>query len=847
MSCGIARYRLLRGDLLANSKDRNKMLFVISDGGDGASADDVWMQQSVSGNSKENVPKNDVSGRDVLVYTYTVGSTTWMTSAGHLKLSCNNDGTHTSIRFSQAIAAAGQDYYLKHTSCNTAAAEDVPTSKRVEFTQREDVAAANDAGTNTGTSPWKAPTLQWSNFLRKPHHHHVQSPLKTQHEHRADGHLRKRAGIILSAPVFVPLQLSAERDGGGGERDAGEDGEADAVGEAHRLDNTKTNSSRSVNASLTATEASDKVMAANHHQCKNNGTLRAAVSIEIPLHAVIAASASKLPALDVALQEAGNYYFLVGLGGEVVSHPRLFSGSAPKSATVYKAVLEHVEPGLTRGQRKALRGDKAGSFISNASSCDLPGSELVPSFLAWYQAKYTFSLLDKTPYTVVSVRPAVPFAAQQEAAFSRVLRARGGALAKNASEKMVVLYPAVLVDAAVPSGNTAPNMSKHILVASRGYTNRSTTVPLLEPTASPHMVPAADVLQTLPEQQLAEWFDATLGDLCRSREPPKNNVDSSIRSNHSDSLTSGGGNSSGALRVKAMMPVTACFLVTRQQTLLASVQRDRFTSSTRQNATLAYRLATPSDGSNRSTATSMLVPAVSAAVFDAMPTCGGVRWSVDSGLLVPLTIAAPGSCKPLHLSVHSVPGLAAELVVARFPSACTNDAGIEGSVLSCDDASPSCTAWSDAGFCVGHQYSYYMMENCKKSCSFCTTARAGIGEAMVAAVVGGEDGSSVDSTASPNILAVDEIVPPLAVTGALVPTVATLEEQLHRSNDSFPYPFHTNGVVPNADGVVYPHPDPMYAKQLRPLHSMPHCGGSRMVSTLMVSVAVPMLLITILF
>ena len=457
-----AGYGMLRDDQFANSKERSKLLFVISDGGDGATGDGVWMKPSVSSANSENsiMPKNEATGRDVSVHTYTVGSTAWATGQGHLTLSCSNDGIHTPIKHGQSISTATQDYYMKHTSCNTAVAQGVPTVERVKFTHRD--ANADDgkipAAVNS-KSAWNPPTLQWSNSLGEPHHHHFPHYHKHHrahhNKHRPDEHLRKRAGIILSAPVFVaPFEEggaeegSEPRDGdargqqgsrdgdrnggseGGGARGGG-GGEGDAattpvagVDTAAPLNVTMEKAAAAAAARAAQAAFDEHTQSFNHIECRNNGTLRAAVSIEIPLHAIIAGSAAKLPALDVAALDAGGYFFLVGIGGEVVSHPRLSAGAGSKSAVAYKPILEHLEPGLTKAQRKALRGDKSGSFVSTASSCDLPNSELVASMLPLYQARYTFSLLDKTPYTVVSVRPSVPFAVQQQEEFAKMLLAQ---------------------------------------------------------------------------------------------------------------------------------------------------------------------------------------------------------------------------------------------------------------------------------------------------------------------------------------------------------------------------------------------------------------------------------------
>lgn len=93
------------------------------------------------------------------------------------------------------------------------------------------------------------------------------------------------------------------------------------------------------------------------------------------------------------------------------------------------------------------------------------------------------------------------------------------------------------------------------------------------------------------------------------------------------------------------------------------------------------------------------------------------------------------------------------------------------------------------------------------------------------------------------MLSVDEVVEPVTVVRTLA--IPTLEQLLFEvaGNVTFQYPFYANDVVPSAEGVTYPRPNPKYAELLRPLYSTPHCGGAWLGSKAVVSFTMPTLLL----
>jgi hypothetical protein len=116
----------------------------------------------------------------------------------------------------------------------------------------------------------------------------------------------------------------------------------------------------------------------------------------LPLHLI--GQVPFLPALNPTLQTVGGYYFMVGPGGEVIGHPRLFTPATPPTSNntahtnnggdgggnsggnsgfnsggdgiEYDATLEQLEPGLTDGQRQLLRGavDPAASTTATSTT-----------------------------------------------------------------------------------------------------------------------------------------------------------------------------------------------------------------------------------------------------------------------------------------------------------------------------------------------------------------------------------------------------------------------------------------------------------------------------------------------
>jgi hypothetical protein len=246
---------------------------------------------------------------------------------------------------------------------------------------------------------------------------------------------------------------------------------------------------------------------------------------------------------------------------------------------------------------------------------------------------------------VVTVRPTTPLAAQESTLVTAL-----------APDDATVLYPAVIPDVSFSQGaadtntgtntnaNTGTDRTDHgamIVAATRvgTATEPENLGAKAESSTEGAASPLNWTLQTIPLRSVEEWFSTVMAVLCHSNGTITGTVHSggdergTSSSNASrDVIGSGSGDSgsdnrggggaanagaasAGAARATGLLPATttACFLVSRQQTVLAAYREEGLQA----NATIAWH------------ANVTLEAAFNPLETDAIaPMCGGVRCSL---------------------------------------------------------------------------------------------------------------------------------------------------------------------------------------------------------------------------